>query len=385
MAIRLTRFATVLLIGSLAAWPAKADYHRTPDPRLIDNRLPTCPATNRLFRVPPVAPKHLGTILPLGNLNPPDHTIPTDHIYLILTEPAKQTGGVSVASPGPIRVTELSEFRLIEAGQVTSRDYSLFFSRCREVSGKFGHVVELTGRLAQLLDGRWDRCSRSPGLAGSVIYESCYKQTNLRLAAGEAIGTIGGGASSGLDLWLYDGRLKPHRTANWRRYHRNYFWTVCPLNYFTRSTRRSLMELLGSETVKRTAAPRCGSFTQDLPGTLQGNWFRPGTRDVSEDWPKSLAFSVDNRDGLTAAISVGGVIATKGRWYFDAKDQGTINRRFRHVRPGSTIYCYESKEPIYAPGHFLVRLTSRTRLLIEHQDGPCSEPYAFGQPTAYVR
>src|SRR3954470_17058249 len=45
------------------------------------------PAGTIAFHAAPVAPEAIRFITPLGNLNPPGHTLPTDHIYFYFADP----------------------------------------------------------------------------------------------------------------------------------------------------------------------------------------------------------------------------------------------------------------------------------------------------------
>ena len=45
------------------------------------------------FHVSPVAVDQIRFIVPLGSLNPPGHTLPTDHIYFYVADPSLDTSG----------------------------------------------------------------------------------------------------------------------------------------------------------------------------------------------------------------------------------------------------------------------------------------------------
>src|SRR5712672_3030835 len=63
--------------------------------------LATCgPAT--LLTVTPMDLSDIREIAPLGNLNPPGHTFPTDHIYFY----AAAGPSVPIVAPGAIRITQ---------------------------------------------------------------------------------------------------------------------------------------------------------------------------------------------------------------------------------------------------------------------------------------
>jgi hypothetical protein len=68
--------------------------------------IPDCPAdvSLPLFGTSPIALEDIISLIPLGNLNPPSHTFPTDHIYLSLrrsdlSDPASAPAEVDLSHP----------------------------------------------------------------------------------------------------------------------------------------------------------------------------------------------------------------------------------------------------------------------------------------------
>ena len=109
---------------------------------------PTCPQGS-LFSVSPIKSSDLLYVVPLGHLNPPDHTIPTDHIYLTVkdTNQIIPNSAKEVFAPGDITITSISKSKVIRGGKPQSDDYSIDFSPCKNVRGKFGHVTKLSSNL----------------------------------------------------------------------------------------------------------------------------------------------------------------------------------------------------------------------------------------------
>ncbi|HEY9226075.1 MAG TPA: hypothetical protein VIP11_05475, partial [Gemmatimonadaceae bacterium] len=61
------------------------------------------PQGTAIFSTPPIALANVAGWVPLGNLNPPGHTFPTDHQYLYL--PASARSPVDLVSPGDAMIT----------------------------------------------------------------------------------------------------------------------------------------------------------------------------------------------------------------------------------------------------------------------------------------
>ena len=125
---------------------------------------------------------------------------------------------------------------------------------------------------------------------------------------------------------------------------------------------------------------------QDLPGTLQGNWFEENDP-IPSIWDNQLAFIKFNEDITKEIVSVGGVITSPGGYYFTLKNSGTTNRKFSEVTPDGKVYCYEGngKQGAKMPGKIIVEMENSTTIKVEHQSGNCSGSYKFTNPTTYNR
>ena len=342
---------------------------------------PTC--GNETFTVPPLEKGTYDYIDPLGHLNPPDHTIPTDHIYFMLKRNSSLEGGsvatiaASVNSPGDVVIYSISESSYLKDGKKINSDYSIEFSLCKEVRGKFGHVSELSAELKGLVK-EGENCHEYPiGSVGDTA-RMCRSDMKYSAKAGEIIGIAGGKVSAALDMWAFDSRISNPAFANPKRYRAIY--AVCPISYFSEEAKEKL-NYLGSYDGPRTIEPLCGEINQDKKGTLQGNWFYDDAVDGPDGWPKSLALVHDNSNPTIGVVSVGGIISKPGTWPFTPAHFGEINREFGEVMPSETVYCYESDKTME---RFLIQLVDETTLKIEKQDGKCGLN-AFVDPKTYER
>ena len=207
----------------------------------------------------------------------------------------------------------------------------------------------------------------------------------MALAAGEAIGTAGGGLQrNALDLGASDSRVRPSVYASPERWEGrpNQLTLVCALDYFNPSTRRRLRSLLGDERTRRKTKPICGEVAQDVPGTLQGVWFVAGTRELtSEDAHQALVH--DNFDPGKGVFSVGISMQRSGlpsaTYYFEPATTGARNREFGQVRKRNKVYCYEVK-PRFAQATdpvtvILAVLTGPSTLRLERTElSACGSP-----------
>ena len=196
-------FATCVTIGACAAGDQVAgNGGNSPATSLA-----SCPQGTALLTVSPIALPDIGGWVPLGAINPPGHTFPTDHQYLYLatfTTPSLQRP-VDLVAPGNVTITRARRTTYSYDGHT---DYSLSFSPCAEVAGEFGHVASIVPSLLSRLGAFDQGCevySPNPGLTVSTCYT---RSIAIEVSAGEALGTVGGAPNpASLDLSFWDRRV----------------------------------------------------------------------------------------------------------------------------------------------------------------------------------
>ncbi len=225
---------------------------------------PSTPAAVLTFS--PLAEASIEEIIPLGNLNPPGHTFPSDHIYF-----AKKPQGVPLDVFAPSAGT---------VAWILSRE-----SECKL-------MVRVNDRLNWYLDHI--RCD--PAIKqGSVI------------AAGQKLG-VTTDPSHCLDLGVVDLDVT-RRFIRPDRYPADTIHAAPPLRYYGGQLRDRLLAL-----VHRT--DKHGTIDQDAPGAIGGNWFLEGLEASDsfkhENWSKHLAFVHEAGEPAERRIAIGGTIAPAG-------------------------------------------------------------------------
>ncbi|MFQ5511634.1 MAG: hypothetical protein ACE5EO_07270, partial [Candidatus Krumholzibacteriia bacterium] len=156
-----------------------------------------------VFTVSPVDPRAVESIAPLGNLNPPGHTFPTDHVYFYLKPGGG--GGVTVETglyaPGDMTLTSASAFEHVNAGLL---DFSITLE-CGDVALVLGHVTTLAenvfGGTADL--SSWQLLNEYT--TGGETYRMYRKPFDRAMQAGDSLGTTGGNPGQwALDVGAYD-------------------------------------------------------------------------------------------------------------------------------------------------------------------------------------
>ena len=309
-------------------------------------------------------------ITPLGNLGPPGHTLPTEHMYFHISSGGTAMRTIPLRAPGDIYILEVSGGEDVDQGE-----FSMFFALCKDVIGYFIHIKALSAEVKDLV--REIECTVWTVNPGNV----CARRLVRHVPAGTVLGEVGD-IQGNFDFGAYDYRTNLEY-ANQHRYGNpdatgfsrpRSLSIVCPLDLYDDETRSELYA-----KIARTAEPQCGVVMQDVPGTLQGNWFLPNAAIHSGD--QALAFVHDNGDPSTAVISIGGTFMTYTKWQFKPQTAGLTNRGFADVTLDENIYCYKADQP----GRIIVRLSSATELVIEHQQESCTGAAEFESPTTYMR
>ena len=362
----------VLVLASIAAACGSTG------PNGVPKGLASCQGTEFLT-VSPIDPADIGEIAPLGNLSPPYHTLPTDHIYVNTTPVAAGVAKVAtVVAPGTLVIVEVTKQTRTGGGQSDGVNYGLRFFPCADVAMYFAHLITLSAELASQV-GQITECD-PPSSSGGITSAECRKRVEINLAAGAQIGTAGGTAFPGIDYGGADSRTPELAFVNPGRSYGSgqgfgQSHTICPVDYFVPAVASALRAKFGRNGVRRTIAPVCGTIMQDVANTAQGRWYFDNT---ARDDPH-LALAHDNGDPRIGVISAGISIPSlpTGAREFTPATSGRVNLDFPLVTNDGSIYCYQTFSPSPPPPlrHVLIQLTSPTQLRIEGVIGAtCGDP-----------
>lgn len=326
------------------------------------------------FSVAPVPVAAINELAPLGNLNPPGHTFPTDHLYFYPGGPVGNSNPVPVSAPGNVVIHRVGRQTRTGGGLPELVDYTLAFSPCADVDFYFAHVSSLSAALLTEI-GAFTSCN--PGYrTGGFDYQQCFKEVKIELSAGTLIGGAGGPGEGALDLGGYDRRVAPlafvdpgRSYGNGTDFGQNH--TICPIDYFEPSVRDQLRAKFGGRGRLRTVEPLCGTLMQDVANTAQGRWYFDQT--TTDD--HHLALVHDNVDPTLGAFSVGTSVPNlpAGVYNFAPSATGPVNLDFNLVKADGQVHCYQ---PAFGTRHLLVQLTSATTLKIESAAGASCGPSA---------
>lgn len=298
------------------------------------------------FTASPLATGDIVSVTPLGNLNPPAHTFPTDHIYFYWVDPD---------SPPPEPPTPREVYA--------------------PAGGTVLWVLDQGGDQKLLVMAsatcRWylDHVLLDPGIGFGVP-----------LVAGQRIGTTSP-QSYALDLGVVNdevtlGFVRPER------YPSDTLHADAPLKYFAEPLRTTLYAM-----VNRAGPDKDGKIDFDVAGRLSGNWFheslpvQPGL-DPAEG-TKHLAFVVDMVDPSAIRVSIGGTLGMTGAFAVQA---GAPDPASVSVASGKVAYrLYNPWFPADQLGLLIVEMLDDVTIRAEYFPGTAETAEFTEAAQQYVR
>ncbi|MBI3504313.1 MAG: hypothetical protein HY059_05685 [Proteobacteria bacterium] len=318
-----------------------------------------CPFTNTQppangvaqFTVLPIQPAPGLSLTALGNLNPPGHVLPTDHVYFYawdLSKPGQSTGAATRNVYMPTTGT------LFQKLQPSPIDWKLMFRVTQDFYFYLDHVVP-----TKTIN------------VGDVV------------PAGTLIGTTDIGGT--LDLGAFDQSVTHDGFVNPARYPFQSRYYVSPWKYFA----PSLQPALYAQIYRAPTAPdKDGRIDFGIAGKLVGDWFLQGMPIDSSSgpygWTRSVAFVYDYYDPSKVRISIGGTIGPAGVWAIAAADP-----RPETVGTANGMVAYHLVNPFDGGpqnGLLLVQMVSDTQIRIELFPGSTASTGQFDTNAAtFVR
>jgi hypothetical protein len=308
-----------------------------------------------VLSVSPIDPALVFAASPLGKLGPPDHTLPTDHVYITFVDAFGGNQQNNVCSKLPI---------------AAAGDGVVTFVLATESRGDTKIDVQMT----QTFHYYYDHVLLLPGIVAGT-----------HVTAGQQIGTTTGFCPS-FDLGAYDLGVTLPGLVNPARYGDNTRHTVSPYKYFTEPIRS--VYYARSRVLEGVPGDKDGRIDFGVAGRLVGDWFHSSlpvdahSSGSSVGWSKSLAFAYDWYDGRPR-ISVGGTIASPFVGSIGAADPDPAT-----VGISDGLVAYHITRPgAFEPyGWLLVQMTAVDRTRVEFFPEAPQRPAAFtGSAQEYLR
>ena len=288
----------------------------------------------------PIAPGQ--SVTALGNLNPPGHTLPSDHIYFYDGDLSKNQPFGSDVNDVIMPATGAVVFCIRPA----IIDYKIIFRATDNFFFYLDHIF-----LSDTLK------------VGQVIQ------------AGTKIGVTGKG--QGIDLGAFDMTVKHTGFLDTLRYPGQTLHYVGPRSYFTPALKADIDAHLYRSA---SATDKDGQIDFGIAGKLVGDWFLQGMpKDSSAGpygWTRQMAFVYDYYNPSEVRISIGGTVRTPGVWGISANAP-----RPENVTPADGIvsyYLYSPFDPNFPPnGLLLVQMTDASTIKAEYFPGSSASATQF--------
>jgi hypothetical protein len=345
-----------------------------------------CPAGNAVFTTSPLPLSDVIGWVPLGAMEPPGHTFPTDHQYLYFANPSNPGNTtLNVVAPSAMRIW------MIYQDTGLSNDFSLWVQPCAEIIARIGSLTGLSSDLAAAAGTINQNCQTSGGST------QCQQELTYDVQAGQVIGTIDSATEYALDWWLWDSRATPIAFVDPAKFTGGPQIGFTEANivpasaYYTAALTPQIDAKLGSfdGTQARTTPPIDGTIAVDTANTARGYWFNSGQAYPPETYQAALA--PDNiAPATTEVISLGvsqtnvsnGALGVRGN--FTPTSSGPIDRAFETVTADGNIYCYNPviENTAGQNGLIILQMLNASTLKIEVQaltGGSCvaAQPWAF--------
>lgn len=411
-----------LAVLLLVAWSI-LHFAGKPGQPLVGSGYPACPANlSGVLTYPLMEPKYIAGMIPLGNVNPPGHTSPVDHIYFNVNTDDR----VPLYAPADSWITHVMANSVKDAnGQYKFDSYVVTYTVCKGLVLDFAGYNDVNQTLKAELAKYKDSCKYGITKVGhdNAGEGQCdYKDLAYKVKAGDQIGWTQraarpeGGYTIPFEIWAANYNKPARSDVNWETYYgdNRYAHSMCTFDLYAGTLKSQFDALFGmwdQETIKdgsgnvvigpgklirRTAAPVCGTVNQDVVGMLQGMWFssKLDKNDTSGNvggTGQGLAFLHNNIDPGVGEVSIGGEFIgnISGVMPFNPRHSGTINREPSEVKAGGGVYCYQGdatsamNQP--ADGSVLVQVVDAHHIKAEHQSGPCTTSESFTTPFTFER
>ncbi|HEY9225446.1 MAG TPA: hypothetical protein VIP11_02285 [Gemmatimonadaceae bacterium] len=338
------------LLFALAIAACGGDRLGSPDNHGSSNIAPP-PNGVAQFTMLPVSIASGKTLTALGNLNPPGHVLPTDHVYFydwdLSVRGASQAGDdrtVYMPTTGTV----------VWVIKPTGTDTKVMFRVTENFYFYLDHLLpSMTFTMGQVV------------------------------SVGTPLGHTGPGGT--LDLGAFDMSVSHSGFVNPARYPDQTLHYVSPWKYFTPELQAQISSHLYRVP---SSADLDGRIDFGVKGTLAGDWFLKGMPVDSSSgpygWTRSISFAYDYYDPSQVRLSIGGTVSAPGVWGIEPTAP-----RPAAVTPASGVIAYKlysifDVRPPY--GVLLVQMIDDSTIKVEvFMDSNASATQFDGREVTFVR
>ncbi|MDB4905286.1 MAG: hypothetical protein JWO05_70 [Gemmatimonadetes bacterium] len=277
--------------------------------------------TNGTFNTSPLVLDQVSSIIPLGNMLPPDQVLPADHVSFVIAGTSGATAGRTVVAPGKGTVEKVGSNRITIAS-----------------GGAIHYWLQNITLLSTLS-------------VGTAITE------------GQTLGTTTG-KNDMLDFGVYSDLVAVRNLLSPGRYAFETLHAIAPLPLFGDPSKSYL-----SAKVK-SSVDQNGKLDWDQTNKLVGNWFssslpQDASSTVAAANPKQVAFGYDAVSTGQVRISIGGQLSITGLFAPSGDDPTPDAVNFSTGKVLYTLYPPVNKPDRTAIGYLLVQMETPTQIRVE--------------------
>ncbi|MFA4967190.1 MAG: hypothetical protein WC624_03120 [Candidatus Margulisiibacteriota bacterium] len=310
--------------------------------QLFDSSLPSGVIS---LEVSPMADGSYKYIVPLGNLNPSDHTLPTDHVYFTHDD---ATETIPVYAPVGGKILDIYTFT---------------------------YGSEHDNRVVV-------------GVKSTYSYYLIHLVISSSLKVGDTVQTgqqmgVASKHAAAVDLGVLN-KNSSQPFINSTHYVDMNIYSDAPLKYYIEPVKSQLYA-----NVRRLGSDKDGKFCYDQPGKLVGGWFLSdvATADITAGTAvgtKEIAFVYDNYDPNQIMISVGGTVFSKGVYYVQNGAADPVNVTAASGKIPYKLYLGSSETS--RTGLMIVEMTADDKVKIEGFNDTSSDTADFTPAASpYIR
>ncbi len=358
----------------------------------------------------------IGAMTPLGNLNPPGHTSPVDHIYFS----ANTTEKIPLYAPADATITNIIALYQDTGSGYEPRDFVVQYTICKGLILDFAGYTEIIQPIMDEIEGKSTTCKEGIVKEGHEGQQKqCGYNLSYKVTSGQLIGYTQAQEENGqldlqFEIWAANYNEPAPSNIDWSFYNdERYAHIICPFDLYTGDMKQQFYDKLGEYQPRnakdpttgnvtttyvftpRTIEPICGTVNQNIVGTIQGMWFGEGWKTNHEvdfvDDSRQFSILHWNIDPTYAELGNAGEISdgNDGQVRFIPNHSGTIDREPSEVTADGNVYCYnyqtilQGQSPI--EGKILIQLVDDTHLKLEYKERECSTSESFTDPYNYER
>lgn len=368
---------------------AKAKGIQTKDVPYFAGKYLACPKNiSGILTAPLMEPKYISQLTPLGNINPPGHTSPVDHIYFA----TDFRGKIPLFAPADATITNVTEIlQANSSGKYLPQGFVLTYVVCDGLVLDFASYTDVIQPIRDELSKQTPSCNYGivkPGHIGGPEGQ-CGYQISYKVKSGEEIGWVqavkrGDSYDLPFEIWAANYNVPARSDVNWNYYNDNrYAHSMCLFDLYAGDLKKAFYSKF-----PRTIEPICGQVNQDVVGRIQGMWYGGDSSEKDLEFQgKGLAFLHNNIDPTQGEISIGGNFTKQaGVIMFKPTHSGNIDREPSEVKSDGKIYCYNSGQGGWSiDGKVLVQLVDDHHMRVEHLAGSCGSVETFQRAFDYQR